>query len=79
MISDHAPSSPESPVFRGKVKGSNKNCIRDDDTEPTSSPWLSKEQEITNGAASTSAKQRYDETCEELISMSNFVMCFLLF
>uniref|UniRef100_K1QBX6 DNA helicase n=1 Tax=Magallana gigas TaxID=29159 RepID=K1QBX6_MAGGI len=55
---DHAPSSPESPVFRGKVKGSNKNCIRDDDTEPTSSPWLSKEQGITNGAASTSAKQR---------------------
>lgn len=55
---DHAPSSPESPVFRGKVKGSNKNCIRDDDTELTSSPWLSKEQEITNGAASTSAKQR---------------------
>lgn len=63
MISDHAPSSPESPVFRGKVKGSNKNCIHDDDTEPTSSPWLSKEQEITNGAASTSAKQRYDEIC----------------
>ncbi|XP_061176212.1 SWI/SNF-related matrix-associated actin-dependent regulator of chromatin subfamily A containing DEAD/H box 1B-like [Saccostrea echinata] len=50
--------SPESPIFRGKVKGSNRNCIKDEDTEPGSSPWLSKEQGIVNGAASTSKQRR---------------------
>nr|XP_022344572.1 SWI/SNF-related matrix-associated actin-dependent regulator of chromatin subfamily A containing DEAD/H box 1B-like [Crassostrea virginica] len=52
------PSSPESPIFRSKVKMSNRNCILDDDTETTSSPWLSKDQGLKNGGASTSTKQR---------------------
>ena len=38
---------------------SNRNCIQDDDTETTSSPWLSKDQGIKNGGASSSTKQRY--------------------
>lgn len=43
LIFDYVLSSLELLVFCGKVKGLNKNCIRDDDIESILFLWLLKE------------------------------------